>query len=93
MEELIEMMNDAKEKGFVNLDWVSLIETYSLLKKEKNQIIDFAYGCTQHISREDIEEYYNKTYNPKKEELLSLLAKQAQELDLGYEEFELGGEG
>ena len=61
--------------------------------KEKEQMIDFAYGCTQHISREDIEEYYNKTYNPKKEELLSLLAKQAQELDLGYEEFELGGEG
>lgn len=62
MEELIEMMNDAKEKGFVNLDWVSLIETYSLLKKEKNQTIDFAYGCVQHISREDIEEYYNRTY-------------------------------
>ena len=63
------------------------------MEKEKEQMIDFAYGCTQHISREDIEEYYNKTYNPKKEELLSLLAKQAQELDLGYEEFELGGEG
>jgi hypothetical protein len=63
------------------------------MEKEKEQMIDFAYGCTQHISREDIEEYYNKTFNPKKEELLSLLAKQAQELDLGYEEFELGGEG
>ena len=36
-----------------------------LLEKEKEQIIDFAYGCTQHISREDIEEYYNKTYNQK----------------------------
>jgi diphthamide biosynthesis methyltransferase len=63
------------------------------MEKEKEQMIDFAYGCTQHISREDIEEYYNKTFNPKKEELLSFLAKQAQELDLGYEEFELGGEG
>ena len=63
------------------------------MEKEKEQMIDFAYGCTQHISKEDIEEYYNKTYNPKKEELLSFLAKQAQELDLGYEEFELGGEG
>jgi hypothetical protein len=63
------------------------------MEKEKEQMIDFAYGCTQHISKEDIEEYYNKTFNPNKEELLSLLAKQAQELDLGYEEFELGGEG
>jgi hypothetical protein len=34
-----------------------------LLEKEKEQTIDFAYGCVQHISREDIEEYYNKTYN------------------------------
>jgi hypothetical protein len=32
-------------------------------------------------------------YDPKKEEQLSFLAKQSQELDLGYEEFELGGEG
>ena len=63
------------------------------MEKEKEQMIDFAYGCTQHISREDIEEYYNKNYIPKKEEGLSLLVKQAQELDLGYEEFELGGEG
>ena len=34
-----------------------------LLEKEKEQIIDFAYGCVQHISREDIEQYYNKLYN------------------------------
>jgi len=37
-----------------------------LLEKEKEQIIDFAYGCVQHISREDIEEYYNQTYNQNK---------------------------
>ena len=35
-------------------------------EKEKEQIIDFAYSCTQHISREDIEEYYNKTFKQKK---------------------------
>ena len=82
------------------------------MEKEKEQMIDFAYECTQHISREDIERYYNKKVNQKqnitdimksdeddglykqeKEEALSFLAKQAQELDLGYEEFELGGEG
>jgi hypothetical protein len=63
------------------------------MEKEKEQMIDFAYGCTQHISKEDIEEYYNKTFNPTKEEQLAFLVKQAQELDLGYEEFELGGEG
>ncbi len=33
-----------------------------LLEKEKEQIIDFAYGCTQHISREEIEEYFNKEF-------------------------------
>ena len=63
------------------------------MEKEKEQMIDFAYGCTQHISKEDIEEYYNKTFNPTKEEQLDFLVKQAQGLDLGYEEFELGGEG
>ena len=63
------------------------------MEKEKEQMIDFAYGCTQHISKEDIEEYYNKTFNPTKEEQLAFLVKQAQELDLGYQEFELGGEG
>jgi len=36
------------------------------LEKEKEQIIDFAYGCVQHISREDIEEYYNQTYKQNK---------------------------
>ena len=63
------------------------------MEKEKEQMIDFAYGCTQHISKEDIEEYYNKTFNPTKEEQLAFLVKQAQGLDLGYQEFELGGEG
>jgi hypothetical protein len=33
------------------------------IEKEREQIIDFAYGCVQHISREDIEQYYNKLYN------------------------------
>ena len=33
------------------------------MEKEREQIIDFAYGCVQHISREDIEQYYNKLYN------------------------------
>jgi hemerythrin-like domain-containing protein len=37
-----------------------------LIEKEKEQTIDFAYSCTQHISREDIEEYYNKTFKQKK---------------------------
>lgn len=41
-----------------------MIEAY--LEKEKDEIIDFAYGCVQHISREDIEEHYYKTYNQNK---------------------------
>ena len=56
------------------IDELKLIEAYpmnplvlriatDLLEKEKEQIIDFAYGCVQHISREDIEQYYDKVYN------------------------------
>jgi predicted nucleic acid-binding protein len=45
---------------------VLLLNLELLLNKEKEQMIDFAYGCTQHISREDIEEYYNQTYNQNK---------------------------
>jgi hypothetical protein len=36
------------------------------MEKEKEQMIDFAYGCTQHINKEDIEDYYNQTYNQNK---------------------------
>lgn len=72
MEELIEMMNDAKEKGFQNLDWLMLIRTYSLLEKEKKQIIN-AYlkgdsngcGCYEYATNKDAEEYYNQTYQNK----------------------------
>lgn len=56
------------------IDEIKLIESYpmnpliikiatDLLEKEKEQIIDFSYGCVQHISREDIEQYYDKVYN------------------------------
>ena len=43
-------------------DVINII-TQEGLQKEKEQIIDFADGCVQHISREDIEKHYNKTYN------------------------------
>jgi predicted Zn-dependent peptidase len=33
------------------------------MEKEREHIVDFAYGCVQHISREDIEQYYNKIFN------------------------------
>ena len=36
------------------------------MEKEREHIVDFAYGCVQHISREDIEQYYNKLYNQNK---------------------------
>ena len=71
------------------------------MEKEKEQIIN-AHTNAYLIGEDDIsvedankasEQYYNQTYNLKKEEQLSLLAKEAQELNLGYEEFELGGEG
>ena len=61
MQELIENLNHVKE---FNLMIPGIIKgAEKLLEKEKEQTIDFAYGCVQHISREDIEEYYNKTYN------------------------------
>jgi hypothetical protein len=65
------------------------------LEKEKN----FAEKIWNDIFNNDtliynvFESYWNNYYNPKKEELLSALSKEAQELDLGYEEYELGGEG
>jgi hypothetical protein len=43
-----------------------ILKIKELLKKEKEQTIDFAYGCTQHISRQDIETYYIKTFNNNK---------------------------
>jgi len=68
MQELIEMMNDAKEKGFKNLDWLLLIRTYSLLEKEKEQIINSYYGKIDGVFgyREEGEEYYNQTFNQNK---------------------------
>jgi hypothetical protein len=55
-----------KKLGFITENSCNRILDYIdnlYFEKEKQQIIDFAYGCTQHISREDIEDYYNKTYN------------------------------
>ncbi len=58
------------------LDLIKIVENHNFfmvkyiieqcLQKEKDQIIDFAYGCVQHISREDIEEHFYKTYNQNK---------------------------
>jgi len=72
------------------------------IEKEKEQIIEAHKigweDCQEYIktigqTTRKGKKYYNQTYNLKKEEQLSLLAKEAQELNLGYEEFELGGEG
>lgn len=38
MQELIEMMEDAKAKNLTP-DWVSIIRAYGLVKKEKNAIV------------------------------------------------------
>lgn len=66
MNELIEMMNDAKEKGFENLDWPSLIRTYSLVEKEKNAI-QYAYNAGRHDALDKIEntseQYFNEKFN------------------------------
>ena len=45
------------------LEWNKYLEQAK--EKEKDQIIDFAYGCVQHISREDIEQYFNRVYQNK----------------------------
>jgi hypothetical protein len=76
MEELIEMMNDAKEKGFENLDWILLIRAYSLLEKEKRHIInayDDGYKACDLDEALEInktmfsgERYYNQNYNQNK---------------------------
>ena len=69
MQELIEIISTMEMDGRIQKyeSAEAQINFYydlkKLLQKEKEQIIDFAYGCVQHISREDIEEYYNKIYN------------------------------
>ena len=63
MRELITHLQMLKSRVDV-ADIDSIIEyATNSIEKEKDHIIDFAYGCVQHISREDIEEYYNRTYN------------------------------
>ncbi len=64
MQELIDSYHSIDK--FTDFDtWIANNEK-KLLEKEKDQIIDFAYGCVQHISREDIEEHFYKTYNQNK---------------------------
>lgn len=59
MQELIEYI----ESNEIVYNKDLILKLKELIEKEKEQIVDFAYGCVQHISREDIEEYYNKIYN------------------------------
>jgi len=67
MQELKESLQSINEryqlKGDANWlmnEVLDLVE--NSLEKEKKQTIDFAYGCTQHISIEDIQEYFEKLY-------------------------------
>jgi hypothetical protein len=57
MQDFIEQLENNKH---LESDWEDFKN--KLLEKEKEQTIDFAYGCTQHISREDIQEYFEKLY-------------------------------
>jgi hypothetical protein len=67
MTELIEMMNDAKEKGFQNLDWLMLIRTYSLLKKEKEQQLNLIrFLRTNDKMGKSVDDLYNEFYNQNK---------------------------
>lgn len=63
MQELLEAYDECKTLYDFN-DWLCNNEK-RLLEKEREQVIDFAYGCTQHISWEDIENHYNKEYQKK----------------------------
>ena len=53
----IELMKDIKTDS---IHWEMFKRNY--LEMEKNQTIDFAYGCTHNVGREDIEIHYNETY-------------------------------
>jgi hypothetical protein len=41
VQELIEMMEDAKEKKLDLIDWLVIMKVYSTEKKEKDQMINF----------------------------------------------------
>jgi len=64
MQELIELIRFTDKECYATMFNEGLFD--KAIEKEKEQTIDFAYGCVQHISREDIEEYYNQTYKQNK---------------------------
>lgn len=93
-------------KPFYNSIYDSFIGTLKNKLVKEKELIMFSYndgvndGNTQGLEGKEgngrystLEDYYQQNYNNIKEEKLSFLSKQAQELNLGYEEFELGGEG
>ena len=41
VQELIEMMEDAKSKKFDKIDWLVIMKVYSTKKREKDQMINF----------------------------------------------------
>jgi UDP-N-acetylmuramate-alanine ligase len=41
VQELIEMMEDAKSKKFDKIDWLVIMKVYSTEKREKDQMINF----------------------------------------------------
>lgn len=41
VQELIEMMKDAKSKKFDLIDWLVIMKVYSTEKKEKDQMLNF----------------------------------------------------
>ena len=93
MQELIEYIElNIDDNDFIKHE--VLEEADKAIEKEKEQILEAVeFGLFNADTTIDGQEYYNQKYKLKKEEELSILAKQAQELNLGYEEFELGGEG
>jgi hypothetical protein len=58
----IELMKDLQTDS---IHWEMFKRNY--LEMEKNQTIDFAYGCTHNVGREDIEIHYNETYTDDKD--------------------------
>jgi UDP-N-acetylmuramate-alanine ligase len=69
VQELIEMMEDAKSKKFDKIDWLVIMKVYSTEKREKDQMINFHNWMKMnekeekyfHYSDEDmLNEYLNR---------------------------------
>ena len=66
MQELIDQLNNVKPQDFCSIETIK-VWAESLLEKEKEVIVDFAYNCRNLMAADEfaITHWYYKTFNTK----------------------------